>query len=64
VRAFRIVDRPGFSISVLPTHLCFGISFHTMTLPSTHIKGAKNVPGRVLRFLHIHFPLCYISIRF
>lgn len=54
MKAFRLISRPRFGLSFLPTHLVAGVSLHSVVLPA----------GRAhrIRFIHIHVPFFYITI--
>lgn len=50
MRSLRLVSRKHLSVFVLPTHFCFGLSLHTITLAKAKI-----------RLFHVHLPLVYFT---
>jgi len=63
VRALRILDTKHLAVSILPTHLCVGLSYHTVVVPTpVRDSAGKKIPSRLIRFLHLHFPLFYVTI--
>lgn len=63
MRARRLVDRKNFALSFLPTHIALGMSLHTVTIPTpVRDKLGKRIPGRRLRFVHLHVPFFFVTL--
>ena len=62
MKARRLIDRKGFSLSFLPLHIAIGAVLHTVTVPTpVRDSSGRRIPGRRVRFIHLHLPFFFFT---